>query len=103
MDEIDILPQFNGVMCHDHWKPYYRYECLHSLCNAHHLRELTRAYEQDNQAWAEEIRVFLVKLNQEVDKAGGLLSVERQNTLRRNRSFWSVFLSWRTNGKCCCG
>jgi transposase len=50
MDAIGILPRFNGVMCHDHWKPYYRYECLHSLCNAHHLRELTRAYEQDNQA-----------------------------------------------------
>ena len=32
MDDIDILPQFNGVMCHDHWKPYYRYECLHLLC-----------------------------------------------------------------------
>jgi transposase len=33
MDEIDELPQFNGVMCHvhDHWKPYYRYEYLHSL------------------------------------------------------------------------
>lgn len=34
MDEMGILPQFNGVMCHDHWKPYYRYECLHSLCTS---------------------------------------------------------------------
>jgi transposase len=82
MDAIGILPRFNGVMCHDHWKPYYRYECLHSLCNAHHLRELTRAYEQDNQAWAEEMRVFLVELNQEVYKEEGLLSPERQDTLR---------------------
>ena len=46
MDHIGILPHFTGVMCHDHWKPYYRYNCLHSLCNAHHLRELTRANEQ---------------------------------------------------------
>ena len=45
MDHIGILPHFNGVMCHDHWKRYYRYNCLHSLCNAHHLRELTRAHE----------------------------------------------------------
>ena len=82
MDAIGILPHFNGVMCHEHWKPYYRYECLHSLCNAHHLRELTRSYEQDNQVWAEKMRVFLVELNQEVDKEDGLLSLERQGTLR---------------------
>jgi transposase len=78
MDDIDILPQLNGVMCHDHWKPYYRYEYLHLLCNTHHLRELTRAYEQDNQAWAEEMRVCLVKLNQELDEADRLLSGETQ-------------------------
>jgi len=40
MDSRGILPQFEGVLCHDHWKPYYRYQnCLHSLCNAHHLLE----------------------------------------------------------------
>ena len=25
MDEMGILPEFQGVMCHDHWKPYYKY------------------------------------------------------------------------------
>jgi transposase len=41
------------VLCHDHWKPYYRYDgCLHQLCNAHHSRELTRSFEQDGQQWA---------------------------------------------------
>jgi transposase len=65
-------------MCHDHWKPYYRYDCLHSLCNAHHLRELTRAYEQDGQAWAETMRLFLVKLNQSVHDEGGSISKEKQ-------------------------
>lgn len=64
MDDIGILPHFTGVMCHDHWKPYYRYECQYSLCNAHHLRELLRAYEQDNQMWTEEMRVYLIALNQ---------------------------------------
>ncbi len=49
MDEIGILPLFNGTLCHDHWKPYYKFDCTHALCNAHHLRELTRAYEQDGQ------------------------------------------------------
>ena len=84
MDEIGILPQFQGVMCHDHWKPYYRYKSLHALCNAHHLRELIRAYEQDGQVWAETMRVFLLELNQEVGNAGGLLSPERQGMLILN-------------------
>jgi transposase len=64
MEHIGTLTHFDGVMCHDHCKPYYRYNCLHSLCNAHHLRELTRAYEQDGQVWAETMRLFLVTLNQ---------------------------------------
>lgn len=25
MDEIDIILHFMGVLCHDHWKPYYQY------------------------------------------------------------------------------
>lgn len=78
MDDIGILPHFNGVLCHDHWKPYYRYDCQHSLCNAHHLRELTRAYEQDNQVWAETMRLYLVELNQSVCDADGMLSQEQQ-------------------------
>ena len=40
MDDADILPHFSGVLCHDHWKPYYQYtQCQHALCNAHHIRE----------------------------------------------------------------
>ena len=78
MDYIGILPHFNGVMCHDHWKPYYRYDCLHSLCNAHHLRELTRSNEQDGQVWAETIRLFLISLNQSVLDEGGVISKEKQ-------------------------
>ena len=66
---MGILPNFNGTLCHDHWKPYYKYPCLHSLCNAHHLRELTRAFEQDDQQWAH----FLIGLNESVQKSGGKL------------------------------
>ena len=40
-------PHFKGVLCHDHWKPYFKLDCQHALCNAHHLRELERAWEQD--------------------------------------------------------
>ncbi len=67
MNAIGIIPSFLGVLCHDHWKPYYTYNCNHSLCNAHHLRELTRAYEQDGQEWAEKMRLLLLDINDEVD------------------------------------
>lgn len=78
MDDIGIIPLFSGTLCHDHWKPYFKYSCKHSLCNAHHLRELTRAHEQDGQNWAEEMRLFLLDLNDEVDATKkGALSKDR--------------------------
>ena len=63
MDEMGILPFFTGVLCHDHWKPYFGYDCSHSLCNAHHLRELERAIEQDDCKWAAEMKAFLIKVS----------------------------------------
>jgi transposase len=74
MNEINILPRYNGILCHDHWKPYYKYDCTHSLCNAHHVRELTRAWEQDKQKWALEMKRLLEKMNTVVNEAGGILS-----------------------------
>lgn len=74
MNDIGIFPIFSGTLCHDHWKPYYQYSCTHALCNAHHLRELLRSFEQDGQMWAENMRKFLLSLNKAVDKAGGVFS-----------------------------
>lgn len=73
MDAMGVLPFFNGILCHDHWKPYFRYSCEHALCNAHHLRELERAYEQDKQQWALEMKKFLREANHAVFDAGGVL------------------------------
>jgi transposase len=63
MEEMDILPHYTGVLCHDHWKSYFIYICLHAPCNAHHLRELERAYEQDGQRWAKNMKNLLLKMN----------------------------------------
>ena len=79
MESGGVIPRFKGVLCHDHWKPYYAYSCIHSLCNAHHLRELERAIEQDNQKWARQMQQLLVQMNTAVDEAGG------GNYRRRNR------------------
>jgi transposase len=73
MDEIGILPFFEGTLIHDHWKPYFIYQCIHALCNAHHLRELERAYEQDNQKWALAMKLLLIEINNSTKEAGGSL------------------------------
>jgi transposase len=71
MDAKGVLPMFQGILCHDHWKPYYHYTgCLHSLCNAHHLRELERAYEHDNQQWAKEMQDLLLEILKDVKVQG---------------------------------
>ena len=83
MDEIGILPFFKGVLCHDHWKPYYQYDCTHALCNAHHLRELERAWEQDHQQWARQMQALLVEMKTAVEEAGGCLAPDGAQRWRR--------------------
>lgn len=83
MDDIGIIPSFSGVLCHDHWKPYYNYKCNHSLCNAHHLRELERAIEQDDQKWAKKMQEFLLFTNDYVNKSGGVLSKKSSEAQRK--------------------
>jgi transposase len=73
MDEMGVLPAFRGILCHDHWKPYFNYAPLHALCNAHHLRELERALEKEGQQWAKRMQDLLLEINKAVDAAGGML------------------------------
>jgi transposase len=73
LDDMGILALFQGILCHDHWKPYYAYDVTHALCNAHHLRELERAWEQDNQQWAQQMMILLKEINKATHEAGGCL------------------------------
>lgn len=83
MDRMGILRDFKGVLVHDHWKPYFIYNCLHALCNAHHLRELERACEQDGQKWAKRMQKLLIEMKQDVEKAGGSLSTKKVERFRK--------------------
>ena len=79
---MGVLARFTGILCHDHWKPYYTLSCTHALCNAHHLRELAWAAEQDGQMWAEKMSCLLEKINIEVINAGGCLSADKTHQYR---------------------
>ncbi len=55
------LPErLQGVVVHDHWKPYYTLTgVLHALCNAHHLRELQALIDIEHEDWARRMQTLL--------------------------------------------
>lgn len=79
-DHFGILPNFTGRAIHDGWKPYREFDCLHGLCNAHHLRELTFVHEELGQVWAKDMIDLLCAANDEV--AVGPLSQSRTAQIR---------------------
>lgn len=82
IEAMGVLPYYSGTLVHDHWKPYYQLGCTHALCNAHHLRELERAWEQDNQQWAKVIQDLLLEINKAVNAADGRLETAEADTYR---------------------
>ena len=98
MDRMGILEKYGGVLCHDHWKSYYKFEnCTHSLCNAHHLRELIRAYEQDDQRWAVNMHDLLEEINDAVKDSGNEVLLEKEI-----KAFQKRYRSILTKGKIEC-
>ena len=67
MNDMNVLPDYNGVAVHDFWKPYYKYECKHSLCNAHLLRELL-GVSDDKQQWTQKMDDLLLEIKKCVDE-----------------------------------
>ncbi len=69
IDDIGVLPRFKGRAIHDSFNSYFRYDGLHGLCNAHHLRELTYLHEQEAQGWAKQMKDCLKDIKERVDNA----------------------------------
>lgn len=76
-DAFGILTAFAGTLIHDGWKSYRDLACVHGLCNAHHLRELTYVFEEMKQAWAKRLIDLLLAAHQEVAASGGPLTADR--------------------------
>ncbi len=79
MDAAGILPGFQGIAVHDHWKPYRVYtHCSHALCNAHHLRELNYCEELTGHWWPVGLRRVLLDAKDAVAaaKAAGKTALE---------------------------
>jgi transposase len=75
MDDIGLLPAYQGMVVHDGWSSYWAYDsCRHVLCNVHHLRELQGIHDQTQEAWAQEFITFFREANKAKGQADGQLS-----------------------------
>ena len=61
-----LLPGFTGRLIHDCWSAYFELHCMHGLCNAHLLRELTFLHEVVHQKWAKRMLELLLRMHRSV-------------------------------------
>lgn len=86
MDEIGILAKYRGTIIHDHWKPYYKYtQCLHGLCNAHHIRELEWVIDNAGYPWAKAMQDLLIEINEVVRASDSNTLEEKAAKVMRDR------------------
>lgn len=92
MDEMGVLPGYQGTALHDYWSSYYRYSCRHALCNAHHLRELTFLHEEHQQQWALQMHRLLLDIKKAVDLTKATSHSLGQQTLRNFEDRYQAIL-----------
>ncbi len=68
MGEIGLLDMYRGTLVHDRFSSYFSYQCEHSLCNAHILRDLTYVEERFDAQWARQLKALLVRAKRHRDK-----------------------------------
>lgn len=83
LNDINILPRFQGCAVHDDLASYFQYEVEHALCNAHHLRTLLFLLERYPQKWVQDLIELLLKIKEKVEavkrKAKTALRVRQAN------------------------
>jgi transposase len=81
-EALGLLQGIKGVLVHDGLISYKGLECTHSLCNAHHIRELVFIHEQENEKiwdpWAQQMIDLLLQALREVNARGEPLTQARQ-------------------------
>ena len=71
MDAANVLPHANGIIMHDCWSSYWKYQNVtHAICCAHLLRELNGVIENHpEQTWAVRFKKLLLDMKKVRDKA----------------------------------
>ncbi len=63
MDAMGIWTEYSGKAMHDRLMSYEKYPCVHRLCKAHLIRDLTYLEEVKKLAWAGSMRELLVEMH----------------------------------------
>jgi transposase-like protein len=69
MDDMGILCLFKGTAVHDHWAAYYTYDCRHSMCCAHLLRDNQGVHDESGWRWPLKMKEVLKNGKAMVDDA----------------------------------
>ena len=71
MDEAGVLPHARGIIVHDCWGSYWKYQDMtHAICCVHLLRELNGVIENHpEQTWAPKFRRLLLDMKKSRDEA----------------------------------
>lgn len=71
MDAADVLPHARGIIVHDCWGSYWKYQDVtHAICCAHLLRELNGVIDiHPEQTWAAKFKKLLLDMKKVRDKA----------------------------------
>lgn len=63
IEEVDIIPRYDGVIIHDCWASYLSYGHLdHGLCGSHLLRELAFIVDSNDYVWAKKLKRLLQRI-----------------------------------------
>ena len=87
-----ILTERMGALVHDCWKPYWRLNGQHILCNSHLVRELNFVFESTQEDWAKRLSQLLLRANKQCDKARqvGQTKLHSWQVSRINNSYWAL-------------
>ena len=91
MDAADVLPHVRGIIVHDCWGSYWKYQDVtHAICCAHLLRELNGVIENHpEQTWAVRFKKLLLDMKKVRDKA--LLSEEDEVSYYHRHKFYKEY------------
>ncbi len=94
MDAAGILPKYHGIIIHDCWGSYWKYQdALHAVCCAHLLRELNGVEEnRPEQTWAARFKELLLAMKKVKDKtlAGGKEEVSYYHLHRFDKQYGEI-------------
>ena len=95
LEQIGIWPRFAGRAMHDRWVSYDQYDCLHSICGAHLLRDCLFVAEQEKQSWGQAMFDLLLAMAKAADdfRAQGAKQVPKPERDQWIAQYFSILAS----------